>query len=247
MDITHNEARINATQPGISLFNVRNTIISTNIEHQTWYTILQVYEMELWILFTFTTLFMVLLLTLSSAAQITWQNFFMANIAAVKAICAQSFDQNFFTKVNNTTYFRVQLDKPLKFIFPYLKDKNHVKSNSILILCLSMNGTFMFWCFTGILTSLIAIQIEEPPLKTLNDLHSKSNFKLMTYGGGITEKRMMKWAEETENLKSFERSIKAISFTKEHFEEAKNPNVAIILEDFGVKTWMEKCNISDMV
>ena len=116
MDITHNEARINAAQPGISLFYVRNAIISTNIEHQTWYTILQVYEMELWILFTFTTLFMVLLLTLSSAAEITWQNFFMANIAAVKAICAQSFDQSFFTKVNNTTYFRVQLDKPLKFI-----------------------------------------------------------------------------------------------------------------------------------
>ena len=116
MDITHNEARINAAQPGISLFYVRNTVISTNIEHQTWYTILQVYEMELWILFTFTTLFMVLLLTLSSAAEITWQNFFMANIAAVKAICAQSFDQSFFTKVNNKTYFRVQLDKPLKLI-----------------------------------------------------------------------------------------------------------------------------------
>ena len=99
MDITQNEARIEDAQPGISLFSVRNTVISSNIEHQTWYTILQVYEMELWILFAFTTLFMVLLLTLSSEAEITWQNFFMANIAAVKAICAQSFDQNFFTKV----------------------------------------------------------------------------------------------------------------------------------------------------
>ena len=110
-----------------------------------------------------------------------------------------------------------------------------------------MNGTFMFWCFTGILTSLIAIQIEEPPLKSLNDLPSKSNFKLLTYGGGSTDKKMIKWAEETENLKSYERSIKAISgFTEEHFEEAKNPNVAIILEDFGVKTWLEKCNMSDI-
>ena len=109
-----------------------------------------------------------------------------------------------------------------------------------------MNGTFMFWCFTGILTSLIAIQIEEPPLKSLNDLPSKSNFKLLLYGGGSTDKKMIKWAEETENLKSYERSIKATSgFTKEHFEEAKNPNVAIILEDFGVKTWLEKCNMSD--
>ena len=123
-----------------------------------------------------------------------------------------------------------------------------MKSKSILILCLSMNGTFMFWCFTGILTSLIAIQIEEPPLKSLNDLQSKSNFKLLTFGGGSTDKRMKKWAEETENLKSYERSIEAISgFTKEHFEEAKNPNVAIILEDFGIKTWLEKCNMSNIV
>ena len=100
MDITHTNARIEVAQQGISLFNVRNVMISTNSEHQTWYTIFQVYKMELWILFTSTTLFMVLLLTLSSeAAEITWQNFFMANIAAAKAICAQSFDQNFFTKV----------------------------------------------------------------------------------------------------------------------------------------------------
>lgn len=99
MDITHTEARIEVTQPGISLFNVRNVVISTNSEHQTWYTIFQVYKVELWILFTFTTLFMVLLLTLSSAAENVWQNFFMANIAAVKAICAQSFDQNYFIKV----------------------------------------------------------------------------------------------------------------------------------------------------
>ena len=99
MDITHNKARIEAAQPGIGLFNVRNMVISTNIEHQTWYTILQVYDKELWILFTFTTFFMILLLALSSSTEITWQNFIMANIAAVKAICAQSFDPEFFTKV----------------------------------------------------------------------------------------------------------------------------------------------------
>ena len=113
-----------------------------------------------------------------------------------------------------------------------------------------MNGTFMFWCFTGILTSLIAIQIEEPPLKSLNDLQSKSNFKLFIFGGGTTDKRIIKWAQETDNLKSYERSIKAISgftFEEEHFEEAKNPNVAIILEDFGIKTRLEKCNMSDIV
>ena len=107
-----------------------------------------------------------------------------------------------------------------------------------------MNGTFMFWCFTGILTSLIAIQIEEPPLKSLNDLQSKSNFKLLTFGGGTTDKRIIKLID----LKSYERSVMEISgFTKEHFEEAKNPNVAIILEDFGIKTRLEKCNMSDIV
>ena len=99
MDITRIKARIEAAQPGIGLFIVRNMVISTNIEHQTWYTILQVYDKKLWILFTFTTFFMILLLVLSSSTEITWQNFIMANIAAVKAICAQSFDPEFFIKV----------------------------------------------------------------------------------------------------------------------------------------------------
>ena len=112
-----------------------------------------------------------------------------------------------------------------------------------------MNGTFMFWCFTGILTSLIAIQIEEPPLKTLDDLNSKSNFKIWLTKGS-TFQRVEEWANQTqkpENRKSFERSIISLpAITKKHYQEvAKNPYVALIREDVSIKSFLKKCKISD--
>ena len=134
----------------------------------------------------------------------------------------------------------------LTLFFSLFKDKNHVKSKSILILCLSMNGAFMFWCFTGILTSLIAIQIEEPPLKTLDDLNSKSNFKILLTKGS-TFQRVEEWAnKKPENWKSFERSIISLpTITKKHYQEAaKNPNVALIREDVTIKSFFEKSKMN---
>ena len=109
----------------------------------------------------------------------------------------------------------------------------------------------MFWCFTGILTSLIAIQIEEPPLKTLDDLNSKSNFKIWLTKGS-TFQRVEEWANQTqkpENRKSFERSIISLpTITKKHYQEvAKNPNVAVIREDVTIKSFLEKCKINDII
>jgi hypothetical protein len=108
-----------------------------------------------------------------------------------------------------------------------------------------MNGAFMFWCFTGILTSLIAIQIKEPPLKTLDDLNSKSNFKILLTKGS-TFQRVEEWANKNpENWKSFKRSIISLpTITKKHFQEAaKNPNVALIREDVTIKSDLEKSKI----
>ena len=109
-----------------------------------------------------------------------------------------------------------------------------------------MNGAFMFWCFTGILTSLIAIQIKEPSLKTLDDLNSKSNFKILLTKGS-TFQRVEEWAnKKPENWKSFERSIISLStITKIHYQEAaKNPNVALIREDVTIKSDLEKSKMS---
>ena len=42
-----------------------------------------------------------------------------------------------------------------------------------------MVGTFMFSCFSGVLTSLIAIQIDDPFLESLNDINSRDDLKLL--------------------------------------------------------------------
>ena len=102
-----------------------------------------------------------------------------------------------------------------------------------------MIGTLMFWCFSGVLTSLIAIQIEEPPLTSLEDLNQMSDFKLIVFGGGSTNTRISKWAENnTRNRKSYQQFIEPHlvedAFTRKEYLEAKNPGVGLILEDFTI-------------
>ena len=112
-----------------------------------------------------------------------------------------------------------------------------------------MTGTFMFWCFTGILTSLIAVQIKEPPLKSLNDLHTKSsNFKLLAFGGGATHATILRWANLSgRNYQSYENFIEPhlikFAFTLEHFEETRQPGVAFAMEDFTILSYFKECKI----
>ena len=109
-----------------------------------------------------------------------------------------------------------------------------------------MIGTIMFWCFSGVLTSLIAIQIEEPPLTSLEDLNEMSDFKLIVFGGGTTNIRILKWAEnDTRNRKSYQQFIEPNlvkdAFTKKEYLKAKNPGVGVILEDFTIDIYFKQC------
>ena len=109
-----------------------------------------------------------------------------------------------------------------------------------------MIGTIMFWCFSGVLTSLIAIQIEEPPLTSLEDLNQMSDFKLIVFGGGSTNTRISKWAEnDTRNKKSYEQFIEPYlvktAFTEKNFLDARKQGVGIILEDFSVDLQFKEC------
>ena len=100
-DFTQNSKRINVTQPGLGIYNIRNLLLSTNAQHQIWSDwMFQVYDKELWILFLSAIMLMILLLSISYSPRFTWQNILKAKIAAIKAILAQSFDQEIFLKVN---------------------------------------------------------------------------------------------------------------------------------------------------
>ena len=100
-DFTQNSKRINVTQPGLGIYNVRNLLLSTNAQHQIWSDwMFQVYDKELWILFLSAIMLMILLLSVSYSQKFTWHNLLKAKMAAIKAILAQSFDQEIFLKVN---------------------------------------------------------------------------------------------------------------------------------------------------
>ena len=100
-DFTQNSKRINITQPGLEIYNVRNLLLSTNAQHQIWSDwMFQVYDKELWILFLSAIMLMILLLSVSYSQKFTWHNLLKAKMAAIKAILAQSFDQEIFLKVS---------------------------------------------------------------------------------------------------------------------------------------------------
>ena len=110
-----------------------------------------------------------------------------------------------------------------------------------------MVGTFMYWCFSGVLTSLIAIQIEEPPLTSLGDLNAMSDFKLFVFGKGSTHASILKWAKnDTRQWNSYEHFIMPNlwmndSITESEFLAAKNPGVGVILEDFSINLEINNC------
>ena len=137
------------------------------------------------------------------------------------------------------------------FFYLIIQTKTHVMSKSILVLCLSMIGTFMFWCFTGVLTSLIAIQIEDPPLQSLDDINSMTDLKLILNGNGSTHSNVFEWANQDErNMMSYKKFIepyRLMGFTRTSFKEAKHPNVAIMLEDFSINQLFKQCKAIKIV
>ena len=107
----------------------------------------------------------------------------------------------------------------------------------------------MFWCFTGVLTSIIVVLIEETPLKSLNDLHSKLNFKLYHYGGASDGTLLLKWANKSVgNMKSYEEFIKPYSIKSEpseYYQELMSDNeVAILIGDNQIFRELNLCKLN---
>ena len=71
---------------------------------------------------------------------------------------------------------------------------NFKRSKSIQIFVISLFGSFIFWCFTGILISLLAVPVQQAPLKSYDDILTKSkNFKLVTVAHGSTDTALKNW------------------------------------------------------
>ena len=107
----------------------------------------------------------------------------------------------------------------------------------------------MFSCFTGVLTSLIAIQTDDPPLRSLNDLNSRDDLKLLISWKSPTHSIILRWANSNKrNMVSYEQFIKPYMVTNNInetvFQEAKYPNVALIYEDVTINKNLKKCKYS---
>ncbi len=82
-----------------------------------------------------------------------------------------------------------------------LNQANSSKKKTLAIqgFFLSLFGGFVFWSFTGILTSLIVVKTAQIPLLSLDDLQWKgSDFKLHAFRGGSTQTFLEQWASVPE-------------------------------------------------
>ena len=64
-------------------------------------------------------------------------------------------------------------------------------------------GAFIFWSYTGILTSFSAVHSFSIPVKSLDDLQKITNFQFYIYGGGSEETLLQKWAQSPEESASW--------------------------------------------
>ena len=77
----------------------------------------------------------------------------------------------------------------------FFQDENHKWSKSFQLFCISFLGSFTIWSYTGILTSLSAVQSFSIPVRSLDDLQKMTNFGLYIYGEGSTQTLLEKWAQ----------------------------------------------------
>ena len=107
----------------------------------------------------------------------------------------------------------VAFSEYMQLYYIFFQDKNHKWSKSIQLFCISFLGAFTFWSYTGILTSLSAVQSFSIPVKSLDDLQKMTNFELYIYGGGSTQTLLEKWAQSPKETdiwrrKAFQKFIK---------------------------------------
>lgn len=178
LDLT--QQRMEVVKPGyVSGQTVNYLIFNRKFQGSSlpWYTILQVFDKAVYILLTVIILVLSLFLALMSINEGFLSQYLLAFVSSVKAILGQSFGDEML------------LEKP-KFKL----------SKSIQIFSISILGAFVFWCFSGVLISLLTVPSVNVPLKSLDDLDGSPN-KLYTYSAGSTASYIYKWSDSSAKRK----------------------------------------------
>ena len=105
------------------------------------------------------------------------------------------------------------------------------------IFMLSFFGAFIFWCFTGVLTSILTVKNYSLPANSLDDITNSKYLKLFTPKGGSTQSLLIDWAnKKPQNGEAYEHFIEPYLLEEKDIENAiheviREAGTAMILPD----------------
>lgn len=107
-------------------------------------------------------------------------------------------------------------------------------SKRIAIFCISFLGIFIFWCFSGVLTSVLSVPATEVPIKSLDDLNIKKDLVLHIYSSGFFDTFVYKWSKKSvQNQITFQQRVKQHSNYDLVIENLIQDKHAIALSTFS--------------
>ena len=102
-----------------------------------------------------------------------------------KAFCGQSFD------------------------IDILKQKQ-IGSKYLLIFSISLIGVFIYWYFTGLLISFLTVPSQETPLRILDDLLTKTDFRILVKESWASTSFIQKWAKnDSRKFETYQKFVAA--------------------------------------
>ena len=107
----------------------------------------------------------------------------------------------------------------------------------------------MFWSYTGVLTSISAVNSISVPVKSLDDFQKMNTFELYIPGGGSTQTLLQKWAEsDSWKLNAYKQFVKTgledYNKAKEIFDEilieGGGSNAALLLDEQRIPSLLKR-------
>ena len=204
--MTHDAGRITYANPGFSLDRVYFEVIfwkSLN-KGSGWTFFLQSFDVLTWITIAGLSLVIFLLLLMTNLVQprSSFNLQLQYGLLIMKSLFSESHDIN-------------------------KKHKMPLWSSAMLLFTMSLTGSIMFMAYTGILTSIIAVQKVTPPFTSLKELSKLSDFKLGLQAGSATNEMRQAIKGKDEYKEMYENFIKPyedILMAEPFIESNKIPN-----------------------
>lgn len=222
--LTHNQERKEVLQPGFGVEQKDTMIyyIKTTKESRT-LGVLQCFELKtLYLILAMLFGFVFVLFISKPCSNINIWQFLISMLVVGKAVLGQGVD----TQSMGTVFKRTR---------------------TIQVFFLSAFGALIFWSYTGILTSLIAIQQEQVPLRSFEELKFKGKYALISMNQGSTYGSIFEWANKsTETLDLFHKFIQPFGIEAENMQFLtddlkrlmKTHEIGILLEEESFRTWV---------